>query len=46
VPHPVERVGGGGYQEILLAVTEEAAFKTCLPLDGGFVFSDHYPLEL
>ena len=36
----------GPFQEIFKATTDEAAFKSYRPLDGGFVFSDDDPLEL
>lgn len=39
-------INGGTFQEIFRAATNEAAFKTYRPLDGGFVFADDDPLEL
>lgn len=39
-------INGGSFQEIFRAETDESAFKTYRPLDGGFVFSDDDPLAL
>ncbi len=40
------RIDLASYQTIFVATTDESAFKTYRPLDGGFVFADDDPLEL